>query len=120
MQKTITYLKNVLAVGIASIVLLITFNNALFLHYHSCESGSLISHAHPFMPSEEENSPIQGHHHTGFEMILLDSLMILALASFTFFCILSVTIGDLIGGSIQPIPLQSVIRAFHNKAPPVF
>lgn len=118
MQKIITYLKNFLAVGIASIVLLITFNNALFLHYHTSYDGSLVSHAHPFSPSGEENSPIQGHNHTGFEMILLDSLMTLALATYLFYCMQAVATGKLIRHSIQPIPLQSVIPAFHNKAPP--
>jgi hypothetical protein len=118
MQRTKTYLKEILAVWIACMVLLITLNNAFFLHYHTSCDGSLVSHAHPFSPSGEENSPIQGHHHTGFEMILLDSLMTLALATSVFFFIQAIVTGNLVGVSIQPIPLQSVIPAFHNKAPP--
>jgi hypothetical protein len=119
MQRTLTYLKEMLAVGIACMVFLITLNNALFLHYHASSDGSLVSHAHPFSPSGEENSPIQGHRHTGLEMILLDSLMTLALATSFFYCILAVLTRKQVGGSIQSIPLQSVIPAFQNKAPPL-
>jgi hypothetical protein len=118
MQRTKTYLKEMLAVGIACMILLITLNNALFIHYHASSDGSLVSHAHPFQSSGEENSPIQGHNHTGFEMILLDSLMTLALAITVLYCIQAVATRKLIVGSIQPISLKAVIPAFHNKAPP--
>jgi hypothetical protein len=120
MQRNITYLKEILAAGIACIMLLITINNALFLHYHTCDSGSLVSHAHPFRSSGEENSPIPGHTHTGFEMILLDSLMTLALANIITFCIVATVSGNFIAGGIQSTPVQSFILITNNKAPPVF
>ena len=61
-------------------ILMITLNNALFLHKHILPNGDIIVHAHPYHKSSD-NSPFQSHHHSAKELFIISGIAILYLIS---------------------------------------
>jgi hypothetical protein len=47
-------------------------NVVVFRHAHRLENGKIITHAHPYCPSED--NPLQPNSHTANELYLLDAL----------------------------------------------
>jgi len=66
-------------------VVMITLNNALFLHKHILPNGDIIVHAHPYKKAAD-NAPFQSHHHSTNELFIISGIAILFLIS-----ILSIT-----------------------------
>jgi len=56
---------------ITLLILWINYNTFYNAHYHILDSGKIISHAHPFQKSAD-NQTIPKHHHTRNELILLN------------------------------------------------
>lgn len=47
-------------------------NNAVNRHFHQLQSGHVITHAHPYHKENTDKSPFQSHHHSDFELLILD------------------------------------------------
>ena len=49
------------------------FNNAVNWHYHQLPNGIVIEHAHPYeKPSSSAGYPVENHHHSDIEYLILD------------------------------------------------
>jgi hypothetical protein len=60
-------------------IMLLT-NNAVFIHIHKLPDGDIIIHAHPYNKAENTSSQTQ-HHHTDFELFILQQLQTLFVLS---------------------------------------
>ncbi len=47
-------------------------NNSINRHFHQLQSGQIITHAHPYQKEKSDSSPFQSHHHSDFELLILD------------------------------------------------
>jgi hypothetical protein len=54
--------------------LLTLINGVVFRHAHRLADGTIVSHAHPYIPIDTGNEPYQPNHHTQQEIIWLDAL----------------------------------------------
>ena len=80
-------LKIRLALGWLSIIIvgLITFNNSFFIHVHTLENGTVVSHAHPFNKFSDSNNESSQHRHSRNE---IEIYQILNSATFFAFALL--------------------------------
>lgn len=67
-------IKRIVAIALLIIVLAISINNSLFIHSHILPDGEVVQHAHPYNTSENPESPYETHHHSSFEILLLNNL----------------------------------------------
>lgn len=54
--------------------LLTLINGVVFRHAHRLADGTVVSHAHPYVPIDTGDDPYQPNHHTQQEIIWLDAL----------------------------------------------
>jgi hypothetical protein len=47
-------------------------NNAINRHFHQLHSGQVIMHSHPYQKEDIDKSPFKSHHHSDFELFILD------------------------------------------------
>ncbi len=80
-----TYTRKGLAILLLSLIIAISINNSVYLHSHIIdESGTIITHAHPFEKSADD-LPFKKHSHTsseytitnGFENFLVSNIVTL-------------------------------------------
>lgn len=61
------------ASGLFALFALLTLNNVVFRHAHRLANGQIITHAHPYWPTNSK-CPYQPNHHTNGQLVLLDAL----------------------------------------------
>jgi hypothetical protein len=67
------------------LIMLLFHNELSNWHYHTLSNGLLVKHAHPYDKSEKPNSPIGGHQHSNFEILMLAQLSVIPMVLLTFF-----------------------------------
>ena len=95
-------------------------NQAMFSHSHLLYGGQVITHAHPYTPDKNSNSPFQSHKHlpgVAFFLDLITSLNVDTFGNLPFFLFLLALL------AFVPIPRQ--ITFYHecsstgtDRAPP--
>lgn len=72
--------KNKILSLLASFLLIVfvfqIFNKSLNLHTHKFANGQIVIHAHPY-DKTNDSKPYKSHHHSLFEIVLLESLNLL-------------------------------------------
>lgn len=63
------------------------FNKIIYLHTHILDSGTVVTHAHPF-DKGADTEPVKGHQHTQEQIIFLDNIQFLFLVFFTILTLL--------------------------------
>jgi lipoprotein signal peptidase len=100
---------------------LLTLNNSLFLHVHKLDSGTYISHAHPFNKSDTTNNGT-GHSHTKNEIYIyqiLNNLVFVFLVIFSYQLI--VLLNKFKGEKVTELFIYSnEISVFKTRPPPIF
>ncbi|MFW5706213.1 MAG: hypothetical protein ACOCX8_04335 [Bacteroidota bacterium] len=61
-------------------ILMITLNQAMFMHTHRLPDGSVVTHAHPFKRSADQGTPHESHSHTQVEFQFFGSIGIIIAA----------------------------------------
>lgn len=68
-------LRQLLAILLLPLILLLYFNRMANWHYHQLSNGIVIEHAHPYPKTSDSRSyPFADHHHTDSEYYYLDVL----------------------------------------------
>ena len=98
-------IKRIIAIALLIIVLAISINNSLFIHSHILPDGEVIQHAHPYNTSENPESPFKTHHHSSFEILLLNNL-------FSFLWIIIAAVFIVFNKNVQVI---SINKLFFRK-----
>ena len=112
-------IKRIIAIVLLIIVLAISINNSLFIHSHILPDGEVVQHAHPYNTSENPESPFKTHHHSGFEIFLLNNL-------FSFLWIIIAAVFIVFNKNIQIIKIKNFFfREIYkytyslSRAPPI-
>ncbi len=66
-------IRQTIAHGFLVVFTLMLLNGIVFRHAHKLSSGKIITHAHPYKPSNS-NTPFQPNEHSNQELFLLDSV----------------------------------------------
>ncbi len=67
------------------VILLYFFNATVNQHSHVLDKGIIITHAHPYSKTNDENVPLKSHTHTDNQYILLSQISIPVLTLLLFF-----------------------------------
>jgi hypothetical protein len=71
--KLAGHMKKQLSFILIVFTLALFFNNAVNWHYHQLPNGIVIEHAHPYQKSSSAaGSPLETHHHSDIEYLILD------------------------------------------------
>jgi len=104
------------------LVLVLFFNQSTNKHYHVLPNGMVIEHAHPYKNSKTPGTPVQSHHHSDFDLLVLAQLSVVS----TLFAILLVlSFWGTSGRRLSPVSLPEFFTkepGFPNhplRAPPV-
>ena len=93
-------------------------NKALFMHTHKLANGNLISHAHPFNKSTD-NQPFKTHTHSQAELLLISNLEILFLVVFLSLVLHNVLQKTKYSKYIRQDNLLHIIKLQRERAPPL-
>jgi hypothetical protein len=113
-------IKKYFALLLVGIVGLLVLNNALFSHNHRLPNGSVVVHAHPFSKSNQPDLPLQSHQHTKFQLLFLDSLLVLFSIGSVYFACLCYKKWFSYKFSYKFSFLENTPQLLTNKAPPSF
>lgn len=108
----------IISIMLVGIVGLFIVNQAIFLHVHKLNDGTIVYHAHPYDKSGD-SKPVKSHHHSNADFTFFQNLGILFLILF-----LTITLIPFVSGIIYSSQLTtkySLISIKQNKgrAPPL-
>ncbi len=96
-------------------------NYAINRHCHQLSSGDIITHAHPYQKEDTNNSPFKSHHHSGFEILILDLISnILVLSGISFsYAFFQILIREIKVQAIQILSYSEPYTLQNYRGPPV-
>ncbi len=97
------------------------YNSAINIHSHK-SNGNIITHAHPFSKTTENQTPFQNHKHTSLELFFFDKIFFLFSTLVCSLALIQIFLSIILQARIKTpgFSLQSIFTPFDNsRAPPL-
>lgn len=93
-------------------------NEAVFLHIHKLDDGTIIEHAHPYNKSAD-SQPLKSHHHTNAERLFFQHLKVLFLVTFLTLVLFTLVIKEKVTFGLITNHAYNCINLQEGRAPPL-
>lgn len=92
-------------------------NQAIFLHIHKLNDGTIVEHAHPYDRSTD-SQPYKSHHHSTAELLFFENLDLLFLVAFLILPLIALVNKRNISFTAIPEPALIYLNLQRGRAPP--